>query len=75
MTEKKIKVGPVGSYSLPVVIKREDGPIWERNTSNALPPAIVTIFVLIYVIPKMNHVIYRVLASYKAKVSILIMKS
>ena len=33
MTEKKIKVGSVCSYSLPVVIKREDCPIRERNTS------------------------------------------
>lgn len=38
MTEKKIKVGPVCSYSLPIVIEREDGSVWERNTSNALPP-------------------------------------
>ena len=38
MTEKEIKVGPVCSNSLPVVIKCEDCSIWQRNTSNALAP-------------------------------------
>lgn len=115
VTEKKIKVGPVCSYSLPVVIKCKDSPIWERNTSNALTcafrsqrgffdakssfhktcrmsdmsrllskhvsklkngvnwekdaqksaltPAVVTVLVLVYVVPKMNYVVHRVLTS------------
>ena len=63
MTEKKIKVGPVCRYSLPVVVKREDRPIWERNASNTLAPTVVTILVLVYVVSKMNYVVYRVLAS------------
>ena len=33
MTEKEIKVGPVCGYSLSVVIKREDRPIWEGYAS------------------------------------------
>ena len=47
MTEKKIKVGPVCSYSLPVVIECEDCPVWEWNASKALPPSVVAVAILI----------------------------
>ena len=47
MTEKKIKVGPVCSDPLAVIIKREDCPIWERNPSKTLAPSIVAIAILI----------------------------
>lgn len=63
MTEEKIKIGPVCSYSLPVVIKRENCPIWERNTSNTLSPSIVTVFIFIDIVPEMDYVVHRVLTS------------
>ena len=70
MTEKKIEIGPICGYSLSVVVKREDCPIWERNTSQALPPTIITIFILVDVVSKMNNVVHGVLTSYELEVSI-----
>ena len=70
MTEEKIKIGPVCSYSLPVVIKRENCPIWERNTSNTLSPSIVTVFIFIDIVPEMDYVVHRVLTSCKMQVSL-----
>ena len=70
MTEKKIKVGPVCSYSLPIVIEREDRPIWERNPSNALSPSIVTILILVYVVPEMDYLLMLALECVLYKISI-----
>ena len=63
MTEKKIKVGPVCSDSLPVVVERENRPIWKRDTPNALSPTVVPILILIYIVSKMKNVIHGILAS------------
>ena len=70
MTEEKIKIGPVCSYSLPVVIKRENCPIWERNTSNTLSPSIVTVLIFINVVPEMDYVVHRVLTCCKMQLSL-----
>ena len=47
MTKKKIKVGPICSYSLAVIIKREDCPVWEGDSTKTLAPSVVAIAILI----------------------------
>lgn len=67
MTEQKIEIRPVRCNPLPVVVERVDGLIWQRDSANRLTPAVIAVLILVYVIPKVEHVVDRVLPCWVAK--------
>jgi hypothetical protein len=60
---KQIEVSSVGGKPPSVVVKSENFVVWLRNAVDRVTPPVVSIFVLIDVITKMNNIVNRVLAT------------
>lgn len=58
MTGNQVQVGSVCSYPLPVVIETVDFLVRERNSADALTPAIVAVLILVNIVTEMDNVIY-----------------
>lgn len=67
MAEQEIKVCTISCYALAIVIEAVDGSIWQWDTPNALALTIFAVLVLVNVVTKMQHIVYRVLAGWVAK--------
>lgn len=62
MAKQKIQICPVGCQSLPIIVERKDRPVWKGYTANWRAIAVFAVLVLVYIVPKMKHIIHRIFA-------------
>lgn len=53
----QIQIGAVSSQTLAIIVQSEDLAVGQRDTPEAIPPAIVSVFVLVNVISKVHNVV------------------
>jgi hypothetical protein len=58
----EVQVSTVGRESPSVVVESVNLVIRLRNTTDAISPTIISVFVLVDVVAKMHNVVYRVLS-------------
>jgi len=63
MTEQEVEIGSISCQALPIIVQGIYLTVWERYSTNSLTVAIIAVLVFINVVPKMEDIIYRVLAS------------
>lgn len=54
---KQIQIGAVSSQTLAVIVQSEDFAVGQRDAPKAVPPAIVSVLVLVYVVAKVHHIV------------------
>jgi len=63
MTEQEVEIGSISCQALAIIVQGIYLTVWERYSTNSLTVAIIAVLVFINVVPKMEDIIYRVLAS------------
>lgn len=61
MAGNKVQIGTVCRNTLAVVVQAENFLVWQRNTTNAITPAVVAILVFVDIVTEMNNIINGVL--------------
>jgi hypothetical protein len=61
MASNKVQIRTICCKPLAVIVKTVNLLIWQRDATERISPAIVSIFVFIDVVTKMNNIIDRVL--------------
>ena len=67
MAQQKVKVCSVTGVSRAVVVKGENRAIWQGDSANAPPVAVVIALVLVYVVTNMQDIVDRVFSGRIAK--------
>lgn len=63
MTEQEVEIGSISCQALAIIVQGICLTVWKRYSTNSLTVAIIAVLVFINVVPKMEDIIYRVLAS------------